>query len=341
MWKYLLYGIIIAIHLAIVSLLFMGDNLNQSGKKAPKPETLEESANTGENNLSPEQSPPGKQTRPPYSPNYYLQQNATLPAELNRLVSNCNAAAIIDPDQKVMLWGKNVTQPYPLASLTKMMTVLLAMEEVTQGNKGITLETTVKVTKEATKIGVRQVWLDLRETFTIDELLKCALIRSANDCTYLLAEFLGGGSHDNFVSQMNTRARQLGCQNFVFYNAHGLPDEKTGKENQGSVLELAYLAECLWQYPEVMKWTATRQEFIRENTKKPFQLDTTNSLLRTCPGVNGMKTGMTNKAGYCIVVTCEREQKRLIAIVMGVSGRGGDKIRDDIAKRLIEWAYKK
>ena len=105
MWKYLLYGIIIAIHLAIVSLLFMGDNLNQSGKKAPKPETLEESANTGENNLSPEQSPPGKQTRPPYSPNYYLQQNATLPAELNRLVSNCNAAAIIDPDQKVMLWG--------------------------------------------------------------------------------------------------------------------------------------------------------------------------------------------------------------------------------------------
>jgi len=343
MWKYLLYGMIIAIHLAIVSLFFMGDSLNQSGKKKPEPETLTEtaeSANPGDDLLPPEQSRPGKQTLPPFSPDYYLQQNATLPAELNRMISNCNAAAIIDPDQKTILWGKNVTQQYPLASLTKMMTVLLLMEEIYQGNKGITLESTVKVTKAATKIGVRQVWLDPRETFTVDELLKCALIRSANDCAFLLAEFLGGGSHDSFVKQMNTRARQLGCQNFVFYNAHGLPDTKTSKENQGSVLELAYLAECLWQYPEVMKWTATRQEFIRENTKKPFQLDTTNALLKTCPGVNGMKTGMTNKAGFCIVVTCEREQKRLIAIVMGVSGRGGDKTRDEIAKRLIEWAYK-
>lgn len=344
MWKYLLYGIIIAIHIAIVSLFFTGDKLNQADNKKPETEALSETPeapDAGDKPALPAQNRPGKQTLPPFSPDYYVQQNATLPAELNRLVSNCSAAAVIDPDQKTMLWGKNVTQQYPLASLTKMMTVLLLMEEIYQGNKGITLESTVKVTKAATKIGVRQVWLDPRETFTVDELLKCALIRSANDCAYLLGEFLGGGNHDSFVKLMNTRARQMGCQNFVFYNSHGLPDAATNKENQGSILELAYLAECLWQYPEIMKWTSTRQEFIRENTKKPFQLDTTNALLKTCPGVNGMKTGMTNNAGFCIVVTCEREQKRLITIVMGVSGRGGDKTRDEIARRLIEWAYKK
>lgn len=340
MWKYLLYGIIIAIHLAIVSLFFMGDALNQADDNKEPVETTTETQSplpeqpvTNHNNNSPHHLPL-------YTTNYYQQQNASLPPELNRLVSNCTAAAVFDPDQKIMLWGKNVTQQYPLASLSKMMTVFLLMEEIYQGNKGITLESTVKVTKAATKISIRQVWLDPRETFTVDELLKCALIRSANDCTYLIAEFLGGGNYQSFIKRMNTRASQLGCQNFIFYNAHGLPEVNSGQENQGSILELAYLAECLWQFPEVMKWTATRQEFIRENTKKPFQLDSTNSLLRSCPGVNGMKTGMTNKAGFCIVVTCEREQKRRIAIVMGVSGRGGDKTRDEIARRLIEWSYK-
>ncbi len=339
MWKYLLYGMIIAIHLAIVSLFFMGDTLNQPGPKKPQEETPSETPEPVAESIASAQNTAGPNRLLPFTPNYYRQQNATLPTELNRLISNCNAAAVIDPDQKIMLWGKNVTQQFPLASLTKMMTVLLLMEEIHQGNKAITLESSVKVTRNATKIGTRQVWLDPRETFTIDELLKCALIRSANDCAFLLAEFLGGGSHDAFVKQMNARARQLGCRDFVFYNSHGLPVGEGKEENQGSVLELAYLAERLWQYPEVMKWTATRQEFIRENTKKPFQLDTTNSLLRTCPGVNGMKTGMTNKAGFCIVVTCEREQKRMIAIVMGVSGRGGDKTRDEIARRLLEWAY--
>jgi D-alanyl-D-alanine carboxypeptidase (penicillin-binding protein 5/6) len=339
MWKYLLYGIIIAVHLAIVSLFFMGDTLNRADKKKPDSASVSETSAPDAQDESLTQKAGGLNRLPPFTANYYQLQDAALPAELNRLVSNCQAAAVLDPDQKIMLWGKNITQPYPLASLSKMMTVLLLMEEIHQGDKSISLESTVKVTKEATKIRTRQVWLDPRETFTVDELLKCALIRSANDCTFLLAEFLGDGDHGHFVKRMNSRAKQLGCQNFNFYNSHGLPETPGGQENQGCILELAYLAEQLWQYPEVMKWTATRQEFIRESTKRPFQLDNTNSLLRSCPGVNGMKTGMTNKAGYCIVVTCEREQKRRIAIVMGVSGKGGDKTRDEIARRLIEWAY--
>lgn len=344
MWKYLLYGIIIAVHLAIISLFFMGDTLNKSTENNS---TEKKTANIAEQSLDqPEkipaaQTPLGKHNLPPFTENYYQVQNAVLPTELNRLTSNCQAAAVFDLDRKIMLWGKNYSQQFPLASLTKMMTVLLLMEEIDQGKKGITLETPVKVTKTAYKIGGHQVWLDPRETFSIDELLKCSLIRSANDCAFLLGEFLGGGNHDSFVKTMNARARQLGCQNFTFYNSHGLPSGGKGLENLGAILELAYLAECLWQYPEVMKWTATRQEFIRENTKKPFQLDSTNALLRTCPGVNGMKTGMTNKAGFCIVVTCERQQKKVIAVVLGVSGRGGDKIRNEIARQLIEWAYAK
>ncbi len=339
MWKYLLYGVIIAVHLAIVSLFFMGDTLNRPDKKKPDDAATNETLVSEAENADSAQKDSALNYLPAYSANYYQLQESALPAELNRLISNCTAAAVLDPDQKIMLWGKNINQPCPLASLSKMMTVLLLMEEIHQGDKAISLESTVKVTKEATKIRTRQVWLDPRETFSVDELLKCALIRSANDCTFLLAEFLGGGDHSLFVKRMNARAKQLGCQNFKFYNSHGLPEAPEGQENQGIVLELAYLAEQLWQYPEVMKWTATRQEFIRESTKRPFQLDNTNSLLRSCPGVNGMKTGMTNKAGYCIVVTCEREQKRRIAVVMGVPGKGGDKIRDEIARRLLEWSY--
>lgn len=339
MWKYLLYGIIIAVHLAIVSLFFMGDTLNRANKKAPTEKVPDEAVVSDNENAPASQNISDLNTLPAFNANYYQLQNATLPAELNRLISNCNAAAIIDPEQKILLWGKNITQPYPLASLSKMMTALLLMEEIHRPSPSITLESIVKVTKNATKISTRQVWLDPRESFTVDELLKCALIRSANDCTFLLAEFLAGGEHAQFVKQMNLRAKQLGCENFKFYNSHGLPDLASGQENQGIVLELAYLAEQLWQYPEIMKWTSTRQEFIRENSKRPFQLDNTNSLLRTCPGVNGMKTGMTNKAGYCIVATCEREQKRRIAIVMGVTAKGGDKTRDEIARRLIEWSY--
>jgi D-alanyl-D-alanine carboxypeptidase len=158
------------------------------------------------------------------------------------------------------------------------------------------------------------------------------LIRSANDCAYLLGEFLGG-SESVFVARMNERAKELGCRQFIFYNTHGLPDN--GRENLGSPAELAFLAGVLMDIPEIVRWTTVRRDAIRED-RKIFYLDTTNSLLGRCPGVNGMKTGMTNKAGHCITVTCERDGRRLVVVVMGAAN---GKSRDALARDLLEWGY--
>ncbi len=345
MLKYFLIGIVLAIHIFVVAIFWFGDTLSVASG-GDTSETTEMAA--ADSALSAPESLAAKGPAPKdftstrlanYSEQYFRRNDLSLPAAVLKLANNCQAGAVFVVESRTILWGKNVDIAYPIASLSKMMTTLLLMEEIHQGRRGITLQTPVRVTKNASRIGTRQVWLDPRETFTVDELLKSILIRSANDCAYLLGEFLADGSHDEFVKLMNARGKQLGCSKFMFYNAHGLPFGRQGLENKGCVLELAFLAERLWKYPEVMKWTATRQEFIRENTKKPFQLDTTNRLLRSCPGVNGMKTGMTDQAGYCLVATCERQQGRVIAIVMGVKGRGGDKIRDEIARQLIEWAY--
>ena len=344
MLKYFLLGIVLAVHIFLASMLLFSDTLSRApaAAEAVVPDTSSSELSGGSSGGG--ESAPGlsgsvKEKLSIFSDDYFTPVGLTPPAALLKSTDACQAAGVFTLPDRRLLWGKRVESAYPMASLTKMMTALLVMEEIQYGNSGITLQTPVRVSKNATRIGTRQVWLDPRETFTVDELLKCILIRSANDCAFLLGEFLAGGSHDDFVKQMNSRARQLGCRRFVFYNAHGLPHGREGQENQGCVLELAYLAERLWQYPAVMKWTATWQEYIRENTQKPFQLDSTNRLLRTCPGVNGMKTGMTDKAGYCVVATCEREQGRVVVIVMGVKGRGGDKVRDDIARQLIEWAY--
>ncbi|NMA42466.1 MAG: D-alanyl-D-alanine carboxypeptidase [Oligosphaeraceae bacterium] len=339
MFRYLLYGIIIAIHLLMFIVLFMNNPVYKQRGDGEAPPAVQQSDAAGSQSQSAAETnrAPGF---PLYSDNYYRNAGLNLDQELLRLSSQCRAAAVIDPERKMLLWGKNVDQPYPLASITKLMTVLLLMDDLRADNNNLSLDTPVKVSLSAAKVSrrlERGVYLDSRETFSIDELLKSVLIRSANDCAYLLAEFLSDGKPEDFVARMNRRGKELGCKNFFFINPHGLPEGS--QDNLGSVLEIAYLTEYLWRFPEVMKWTATRRERIRENSK-PFDLDSTNALLRTCPGVNGMKTGMTNRAGHCIVVTCEREQKRIMVIVMGVTAVNGAKLRNDLAQRLVEWGYK-
>lgn len=337
MWKNFLLLIVVVLHVAILGILLFGKNISCSGSPAAE-ELVEPAVPAGE-------TPPGGETYAPspsvpsvvpYSSAYYAMRQQALPAALEKSVADCAAALVVDADQQAILWGKSITQVRPLASLTKMMTTLLLMEELNRPGATLTLQTPVKVTVAASKVGGHQVWLDPRETFTIDELLKCILIRSANDCAYLVGEFLGAGDHEAFVRRMNARARELGCASFEFHNSHGLPHGSPPRENLGTMPELAYLAEQLWKYPEAMKWAGTRQEFIRENTRKPFQLDSTNRLLRSTPGVCGLKTGMTNKAGFCIAITCEREGRRRIVIVMGCTQA---KIRDAIAEKLVEWSY--
>ncbi|HOG51235.1 MAG TPA: serine hydrolase [Lentisphaeria bacterium] len=331
--KFLIALAVVAVHAVLILAIFKGCTSND-----PTTETPTEQAAAAETALSPESPPPpslpSRLAFEPYSDAYFTDRQQALPTKVATMTEKCVGGIAVDLSSRSILWAKRPLDMQPIASMTKMMTAFLAVKTVKESQGALSLSTTVPVTRTAAAIGGRQVWLDPRETFTIDELLKCILIRSANDCAYLLGEFLSNGSEAAFVTRMNEQAAQLGCQRLLFHNTHGLPSAKG--ECMGAPQELAYLAGILMDVPEVVKWSSVTREYIRENTNKKFFLDTTNTLLKTCPGVNGMKTGMTDKAGYCIAATCERDGRRVVVVLCGCPDRAS---RDNLGKALIEWVY--
>ncbi len=270
-----------------------------------------------------------------FSPEFFRRAARELPPKLQNATERCRTGVVVDWTARSLLWGKNETRPVPIASLTKMMTVLLVVEQIT-AQRDLDWATPVQVTREAALIGGRQVWLDPRETFPVQDLVRAMLIHSANDAAFLLAQRLDG-SEAQFVRRMQERAAALGLTSFEFHNSHGLPDGPTQRENLGSAIELAFLAGRLLGFPKVVEWSSTRMSYLEPRIDgKRTQLVNTNHLVGRVPGVNGMKTGFTDKSGYCLAATCEREGRQVIVIVTGCA-RGTE--RDQLAADLIEWAF--
>ena len=244
---------------------------------------------------------------------------------------------LVDADTGNVLWDKKADQPVPIASMTKIMTLLLACEDIRAGRNGISLESPVKVTRAAMKIGGSQVWLDDRETFKLEDLLRAVAIKSANDAAYLVAEFLGEGDIYGFVARMNRRARELGMKHTHFYNPHGLPGKSSAEDNVSSPSDMAILTEYCLGHESLMAWAALpRSDFRNGKT----ELINHNNLLpgRKFPaiGVDGLKTGFINRSGYCVTVTCKRGGKRMIAVVMGFDTARN---RDLFCRKLLDWGY--
>ncbi|HQC53083.1 MAG TPA: serine hydrolase [Lentisphaeria bacterium] len=330
--KFLIALAVVAVHAFLILAIFKGCSDDAATETPAEQAAPAETALSQESPPSP--SPAAGLAFAPYSDAYFTDRQQALPAKVAAMTEKCTGGIAIDLSSRSILWAKRPLDMQPMASMTKMMTAFLAVKEIKESQGTMSLNTVVPVTRTAAAVGGRQVWLDPRETFTIDELLKCILIRSANDCAYLLGEFLGNGSEAAFVTRMNEQAALLGCRRLLFHNTHGLPSAKG--ECMGAPQELAYLAGILMDVPEVVKWTSVTREYIRENTNKKFFLDTTNTLLKTCQGVNGMKTGMTDKAGYCIAATCERNSRRVVVVLCGCPDKAA---RDNLGKALIEWVY--
>jgi D-alanyl-D-alanine carboxypeptidase (penicillin-binding protein 5/6) len=270
-----------------------------------------------------------------FSPSFFRRALRPLPAKLETAAASCRSGIVVDWSARALLWAKAETRAVPIASLTKMMTVLVVVQEL-ERRPDVSLDTPVTVTPEAHLIGGRQVWLDPRETFPLQDILRAALIHSANDAAYLLAQRLSG-SETAFVQRMHEKANALGLESLVFNNAHGLPDGPTKRENLGSAIDLAYLAGCLLAYPKVVEWSSTRLTYLEPRVDGTrTQLGNTNHLVGRVAGVNGMKTGFTDKSGFCLVATCERQGRQIITVVTGCS-RAPE--RDELATALIEWAY--
>ena len=233
---------------------------------------------------------------------------------------------LIDIKTGKILWSKLSKQKKEIASMTKMMTVLLAIEAVNR--REISMNNRIKVSKSASKLGGSQVFLDPRESFTLADLLKTIMIASANDSAYLVAETIGGNVN-NFVYKMNQRAKELGMSNTRFLNPHGLPVKSGG--NLSSAYDMAILANELLKHPKVIIWASTWIDSIRDGK---FQLVNHNKLVKTAKGVDGMKTGYYRKAGFCVAATAIRKNRRFVVVVIGAKTKT---LRNSFVKNLLDW----
>lgn len=271
----------------------------------------------------------------PFEYRYAVQGNiASLPGSVS-----ASSGILVDLNTRNVLWAKNARNAYPIASMTKIMTCLLAYEDILAGK--YSLDTPVKVTAAASRIGGSQVYLDPRETFKLGELMKATSIKSANDAAYLIAEFIGGGAVRPFVDRMNARARELKMANTRFYNPNGLPGKAAKQDNVSSPEGMARLAEVTLRHKQLMDWASTRLDTFREKGQKGYMMIKNHNYLlpgssEAAPGVDGLKTGFINRSGFCLTATCLRDGRRMVAVVTGYPRR---RDRDMFVRRLLDWGY--
>ena len=239
----------------------------------------------------------------------------------------CAAAVLIDEDSGTVLYEKNADERRPVASITKVMTLLLTFEALQAGK--ISLTDIVPVSEHAYHMGGSQIWLEPGEQLTLQEMLKAICISSANDAAVAVAEFVAG-SEPAFVDTMNARAAALGMTATHFANACGLDEEG----HLSSARDVAVMSrEMLLHHPEVREYCTVWMDTLRGGKT---QLVNTNKLLKSYPGITGLKTGTTGKAGVCIAASAERDGLRLIAVVLGAAS---GKERFDAAKTLLDYGF--
>jgi D-alanyl-D-alanine carboxypeptidase len=239
------------------------------------------------------------------------------PADISVRDSVVRAGLLYDVAADTIVWEKNKDSAFPIASLTKMMVALIAMEDIFDGKVG--LDTTVKVTPEAAKMTGSKVYLKTGCCVSVEELLKAALISSGNDAAYLLAQFLGG-SESAFVARMNKRAMRLGMKNTYYSNSTGMPASQSEDDNRSSPHDLLILSKEMLKYEQLIEIAGMSNAIITQD-QKPIKLRNHNGLVATYEEVDGFKTGFTQNAKYCLVATANKNDRRLISIVLGVSNR--------------------
>lgn len=237
------------------------------------------------------------------------------------------AAVLMEKTTGRVLFAKGENEERAPASVTKVMTLLLAAEAVDSGALG--LDDTVTASAHAASMGGSQVWLEQGEQMSVSEMIKCIAVVSANDCAVALAEHIAG-SEEAFVARMNERASELGLANTHFTNCTGLFDDS---EHYTSALDLAVMSRELIGHDWIKEYTTIWMDSIRGGE---FGLSNTNHLLRSLDGCTGLKTGWTTQAGYCISVTAEREDTEYIAVVMGSDSSEN---RNADASALINYAF--
>ena len=238
---------------------------------------------------------------------------------------------LMEPISGKVLYENNIDEKFAPASVTKIMTMLLTMEAVDSGK--IKLDDKVTCSENAKKMGGSTMLLDTGEVRTVEELLKGVAIASGNDAAVALAEYLGGTEED-FVNMMNKRCQELGMKNTTFKNCNGLPCEG----HLSTARDIALMSRELLKHPTILKYSGTYMETISEGRKSPIELVNHNKLVRFFEGCDGLKTGFTNEAKYCISATAKRNGVRMLAVIMGAPTY---KIRNRDAGILMNYGFSK
>lgn len=236
------------------------------------------------------------------------------------------SALLMEASTGKVLFADNENERLPIASVTKVMATLLIMEAIDQGK--MALSDVITVSERAASMGGSQVFLEPGEQMSVDDLLKSVIVVSANDATVALAEAIYG-SEEAFIAAMNARGKELGLENTNFVNTNGLPAEG----HYSSALDVAITTRALLEHPLVLDYTGIWMDTIRNGA---FGLANTNKLVRFYKGANGMKTGFTSEAGYCLSATAKRDGMQLIAVVLG-SPTSEDRFA--LAKQLLDFGF--
>lgn len=245
------------------------------------------------------------------------------------LIPNASNGILMEVSTKRIIYEKGMDEEVSIASLTKMMGLILIFEKIEKGE----IKYTDKVTasQNASDMGGSQIWLSAGEIMTVEDLLKGIIMASANDGIVAMAEYIGG-TEANFVKMMNDKAKELGLKHTNFVNPTGLDEEG----HYSSAYDVAMIAIELMKYPDVFNFTTLYEGYLRENTDNKYWLVNTNKLIKTYSGADGLKTGMTDNAGYCMAVTAKRNGMRLLAVVLGEKQ---GKVRNAETASLLDYGF--
>ncbi len=245
----------------------------------------------------------------------------------NSLSLESGSAILIEQSTGQILYAHNIHEQLRPASVTKIMSILLIMEAVDSGK--ISLTDTVPCSENAASMGGSQIWLDPRETLTVDEMLKAICVNSANDCVVAMAEFIAG-SEESFVQMMNDKAKELGMSDTCFKNCHGLDEDG----HVTSSYDISLMSrELLTKHPTITKYTTIWMDSLRDGKS---QLSNTNKLIKNYKGATGLKTGSTSLALYNLSASATRDDFSLIAVIMKAPST---KIRFAEAQKLLDYGF--
>ena len=245
------------------------------------------------------------------------------------LIPNSKSGLLMEVNSGQILFEKNMDERLAVASMTKMVGLIIIMEKLESGE--LSLDDVVTASKNASGMGGSQIYLSLGEEMTVRDLIKGITMASANDATVAMAEKIAG-SEEKFVELMNLKVKELGLKNTNFVNSTGLDEDN----HFSSSYDMAIIAKELLKYEKILEFTSVYEDYLRVNTSNKFWLVNTNKLVRLYEGADGLKTGFTDLAGYCMAVTAKRDGMRLLAIVLGEES---GKVRNSEVSELLDYGF--